>query len=437
VIELQRTVGQEITLEGAGLHTGESSRLTFRPAPPNTGVVFRVASGEATVEIPAVIENVPPGEPGLRNTSLVRGEVRILTVEHVLAALAGLGVTNCYLDLEGREPPVTDCTSALPYVRALREARIVAQGLPATYYRLGAPLAVRDGDVELLAEPSDEFRLSFEVDYPDPLIGRQTASFAIRPDVFEREIAPARTYVMLQDVAALRERGHAQGGSTESVCVIDAGQLVGGQQFRFPNEIARHKVLDLLGDLALLGMPLRAHVTARRSGHAANTAFTRELARRERRSTRIYPPRAPQGFDIGAILEVMPHRYPLLLVDRIVELDPPRRVVAVKNVTINEPFFTGHFPGHPIMPGVLILEALAQAGGVLLLTSVDEPRGKLVYFSGIDGARFRRPVIPGDQLRLELELVRMKGPICKMHGTVTVGDEKVAEAELMANLVDA
>ena len=433
----QKTVGQEISMEGVGLHTGETTRLTFKPAPPNTGLVFRAKTSAGEAEIPAIIENVPEGEPAVRNTTLVSGEVKIFTVEHVLAALFGMGVTNCYIDLEGSEPPITTCGSSLTYVKMLQEAGIVFQGLPAGHYRIAAPVAFREGDIEIVAEPCDHFRVSMEVSYDDPLIGRQATSYEITPEVFATQIAPARTFAFMDDVVKMREMGYAMGGSLETALVIENGALAGGQTFRFPDEIVRHKVLDLIGDLALLGLPIQGHIRARRSGHPSHAAFTRKLAKLERGSSRIFPKRNPVEFDIASILEVLPHRYPLLLVDRILEMEPGKRVVGLKNVTINEPFFQGHFPGHPIMPGVLIIESMAQAGGVLLLSSVDEPRGKLVYFSGIDGARFRRPVLPGDTLTLECELTKRKGPICKMHGVARVGTEKVAEADLMASLVDA
>lgn len=434
---LQKTVAEEASIEGVGLHTGRRSHLTLRPAPPNTGLVFRVRSEAGRAEIPAVIENVPADGDAVRNTMLQRDGVRVYTVEHLLAALFGMGVTNCYLDLEGDEPPITTCGSALPYVELLRRAGIAYQGLPAGCFKVPAPIALREGDVELVAEPSDRFRVSMAVAYDDPLIGEQELSLEITPAVFAAEIAPARTFVFLRDVQALREKGYAQGGSLETALVIEDGRLAGGQTFRFVDEIVRHKVLDLLGDLALLGMPVQTHVRARRTGHASNVRFTRLLAESERRSSRIFQRRQPDCFDISAILEVMPHRYPFLLVDRILSLEPGRRVVGLKNVTINEPFFPGHFPGHPIMPGVLIIEALAQAGGILLLTGVDDPRGKLVYFSGIDSARFRRPVLPGDALTLECEMIKLRGSVCKMKATALVGRDKAAEAELMASLVDA
>jgi UDP-3-O-[3-hydroxymyristoyl] N-acetylglucosamine deacetylase / 3-hydroxyacyl-[acyl-carrier-protein] dehydratase len=434
---LQKTVEKPVSVSGVGLHTGDATRLTFRPADPNAGIVFRVRHAAGETEIPAVIENVPTDGEAVRNTTLARDGVRVFTVEHVLAALYGMGVTNCIVELEGTEPPITSCGSALTYVEMLQKAGITYQGLPAGYYRVAAPLEYREGGIEIVAEPADDLRLSMWVQYDDPLIGEQECTFEIRPDVFAREIAPARTYAFKRDVIKLREMGYAQGGSLETALVIDEGQLVGDQEFRFRDEIVRHKVLDLLGDLALLGMPLQGHVRARRSGHAAHAEFTRRLARLERRSSRIFPRRAPDDFDISAILDVMPHRHPFLLVDRVLDLVPGKSVTGIKNVTVNEPFFQGHFPGHPIMPGVLIIEAMAQTGGVLVLTSLEESRGKLVYFSGIDSARFRRPVLPGDVLTMQLELLKVRGPIAKMRGVARVGDEKVAEAELMANLVDA
>ena len=434
---LQKTVARTASLEGIGLHTGRTTRLTLNPADPNTGLVFRVRCAEGEAEIPALIEHVSRQDTAIRNTMLQRGEVKVFTVEHLLASLYAMGITNCYMDLEGNEPPITTCASALPYVGLLSEAGTVYQGLPAASYKVTAPIALRQDGSEIVAEPNDRLRISMWVRYEDPLIGEQNVCFEISPSVFEQEIAPARTFAFMSDALDLRAKGYAQGGDLQTVLVIEDGKLAGGQAFRFPDEIARHKILDLLGDLALLGMPLQAHVHARRPGHAANVRFTRLLADRQRHggSTMLRP--RPDYFDIYSILEVMPHRYPLLLIDRIISLEPGKRVVGQKNVTINEPFFPGHFPGHPIMPGVLIIEALAQTGGILLLTGVEDPRGKLVYFGGIDRARFRRPVIPGDILTLTCEMLKFKRSVCKMSAVAHVGAEKVAEAELMASLVDA
>lgn len=437
MLRLQRTVQSEASIEGVGLHSGAPARMTFQPAPVNTGLVFVVPGVGGDTRIPALVEYAAPAADLIRATTLEHDGVTIHTVEHVLAALYGMGVTNCLIRLEGGEPPVVGCASSLPYVEMLDRAGLRDQGLPATYHRIARPVSLALGDARLEAEPDDGFRISFEIEYDDPLIGTQFASFEVRPSIFREEIAPARTFALMRDVEGLRRQGLALGGSLENALVYNDGVLEGGQVLRFPDECVRHKLLDLLGDLALLGMPLQGHVKARLSGHAANVEFTRLLAKSERRMPRIYPPREPKHWDIASIMSIMPHRYPFLLVDRITELEPGKRVVGIKNVTINEPFFQGHFPGHPIMPGVLIIEAMAQVGGVLLLSSVEDPRGKLVYFSGIDAARFRQSVLPGDQLRFELELLKLRGSLCKMRGTGWVDGTLVAEAELMSTIVDA
>lgn len=437
MVWLQKTVKNEVSLEGVGLHSGAKAQMTLAPAPLNTGLVFIVPGSAGDVEIPALVENVTGEHDLVRATTLAKDGVTIHTVEHVLAALAGLGVTNCYIRLQGGEPPMASCGSSLGYVEMIQEAGIDDQGIPALYYKVNRPIMWRDGNVEVTAEPADSFRVSFVVEYDDPAIGLQEATFEVRPSIFRDEIAPARTFALMKDVAQLQEMGLVKGASIDNALVFDNGKLAGGQELRFSDECVRHKILDLIGDLALLGMPIQGHIKARFSGHAANVEFTKLLAKSERRMPRIYPPRNPVQWDIASIMEMLPHRYPFLLVDRITEIVPGKSVIGIKNVTINEPFFQGHFPGHPIMPAVLIVEAMAQVGGVLLLSTVEDPRGKLVYFSGIDNARFRHPVTPGDQLRFELELTKLRGPICKMRGTAWVGDKVVAEANLMSTVVDS
>ncbi len=437
MIRLQKTLGKSVTLEGHGLHTGQASIMTLMPAPINTGIVFEVPGPEGPVKIPALVEHAVPRENMNRATTLEKDGATVTTVEHVLAALFGMGVTNCIVCLEGGEPPVSGCASALVYVNMIQEAGILEQGLPALTYRVNRPRCWRDGRVEISIKPAEQFILSFHIEYDDPAIGIQDATFEIHPDVFQEQIASARTFALMKDVATLQGMGLVKGGSVINALVFDNGKLAGGQKLRFPDECVRHKILDLLGDLALLGMPIQGHVSARFAGHGANVEFTRLLAAGERKLPRIYPPREPTGWDIGSIMAIMPHRYPFLLVDRITELEPGKRVVGLKNVTFNEHFFQGHFPGHPIMPAVLIIEAMAQTGGVLLLSSVNDSRGKLVYFSGIDGARFRQPVTPGDQLKFVLEMVKLRGPMCKMRGTAWVGSDKVAEADLMSTIVDS
>ena len=433
---LQKTVSERAEMTGTALHSGAPATIAFQPAPANTGIIFRVETSDGPVEVPALIENVPADHGGMRNTKLAAGDVEIQTVEHVLSALAGLGVTNCYVELDGPEPPEPRAGSTIEYVDLIESAGIVSQGLPGYYLQVDTPVSWSDGDVSLQVVPCDTFRITCQIEYDDPLIGSQEFTCEIRPDVYKREIAPCRTFALRDDVEKLQSMGLGMGGTLENALIVEDGKLVNDLELRFPDEFVRHKILDMIGDLALLGMPIQGHVIARRSGHDGNLAFVRMLARKERRSTRIYPPRKPRHWDISSIMKVMPHRYPFLLVDRIIEFEAGKRVVGIKNVSVNEPFFQGHFPDHPIMPGVLITEAMAQVGGVLLMSSVENPESKLVYFSGIDGARFRKPVTPGDQIRFELEMVKMRGPICKMSGVAYVDGEKVAEADLMSTIVD-
>ncbi len=444
MIRLQKTLSSRVSIEGVGLHSGKKSRMTFAPAEKHTGLVFKVPApgktaddADSLVEIKAVVESVPKDKDLVRATTLTQGDVQIHTVEHVLAALSGCGITNCEIILEGGEPPVPACGSALSYVEMIDEAGICDQGLPSMYFKINKPIVLQQGLVEVTGEPAESFLITFKVEYEDPLIGTQELTIDLDPVTFRREIASARTFAMMSDVDKLREMGLGQGGSVDNALVFDNGTIAGGKDLRFPDECVRHKILDLIGDLALLGMPIQGHIKAKFSGHATNVDFTRMLAKIERRMPRIYPPRNAEYWDIASIMEIMPHRYPFLLVDRILDLEPGKRVVGIKNVTINEPFFEGHFPNHPIMPAVLITEAMAQVGGVLLMSAAEDPKGKLVYFSGIDNARFRRPVTPGDQLRFELELVKLRGPLCKMRGTAWVDGNLVAEADLMSTVVDS
>ena len=288
--------------------------------------------------------------------------------------------------------------------------------------------------VTMSAVPFKGFRISFTIDYDHPRIGRQSLTLDINPDTFMREIAPARTFVLERDVENLRRAGWIRGGRLESAVVVGDEGLLNPEPLRYPDEFVRHKILDLIGDLSLLGGALQGHVTADRTGHEGHVAFVKHL-KRELPLPGRRPGSPPDEWDITAILELLPHRYPFLLVDRITHLEEGQWIEGIKNVTINEPFFVGHFPGHPIMPAVLILEAMAQVGGLLLLNSVDDPTEKLMYFMGIDGARFRKPVTPGDQLRFRITLLKLKSGTSKMRGEAFVDDQLVAEAELLATLV--
>jgi UDP-3-O-[3-hydroxymyristoyl] N-acetylglucosamine deacetylase/3-hydroxyacyl-[acyl-carrier-protein] dehydratase len=432
---MQRTIARPAEFSGVGLHTGETGHVMLRPAAPGTGVHFVRTDlpGRPAVEVRP--ENAFFDPRAGRRTILRKDGVQIHTMEHVLAALAGLGVDNLVIETDTMEIAELDDGSAAPVARLLCEAGFEAQDRPRRHIKVTKPVYWQEDDIAISAEPYAGFRITFTIDYDHKLVGRQTVSFDIDDQTFLREIAPARTFVLERDLELLRQAGWIKGGRLESAVVVGEDRIKNSEPLRFPDEFARHKVLDLLGDLFLLGGPLLGHVRALRSGHQSHVAFVRHL-----RETLPLPGRRPGSppdeWDITAIMDIMPHRYPFLLVDRITKLDEGHRIEGIKNVTINEPFFQGHFPGHPIMPAVLIIEAMAQVGGLLLLHSVEDPTGKLMYFMGIDGARFRRPVTPGDQLRFEVTLIKLKGPISKMRGEAYVGSQLVAEAELLATVVD-
>jgi UDP-3-O-[3-hydroxymyristoyl] N-acetylglucosamine deacetylase/3-hydroxyacyl-[acyl-carrier-protein] dehydratase len=435
----QRTLGAEVSFSGIGLHSGAEATLVFKPAPVDSGIKFVRTDLAARPEITAQVGNAIPSGDHARRTVLGSGDVRISTVEHVLAAVHGLGIDNVTIELNTSEPAEPDGSSA-PFVRVLKQAGFVDQESPKRYIEVKTPLALTEDGIELIALPHPNLRISFTIHYDHPLVGTQFASFDISEQIFEEQIAPARTFSLLKDVEALRGQGLIKGGSLENSVVIGDEKILNEEPLRFPDEFVRHKILDLLGDLCLLGAPIKGHIISVKSGHASNLGLVKMLHERYGKPAKGLAGRhvrdVPSSLSIEQIKEIMPHRYPFLLVDRILSLEEGKRVVGIKNVTINEPFFQGHFPGHSIMPAVLIIEAMAQVGGVLLLSMVEKPKEKLVYFMAIDKAKFRKPVFPGDQIRFELEMMKLRMNTCKMKGYAYVGDDLVAEAELLSVLMD-
>jgi UDP-3-O-[3-hydroxymyristoyl] N-acetylglucosamine deacetylase/3-hydroxyacyl-[acyl-carrier-protein] dehydratase len=423
---MQRTIGREVDLEGVGVHSGEQAKLTFRPAQPSSGVRFRRVDLEGCPEVPATVDHVVATELG---TTLGSGSVQVLTVEHVMAALAGLEIDNVLVDIDGPELPIRD-GSFQDYCVALERAGAVEQDVPADVISIqGVVEASGSHGASYVATPSDRgLRVSATIDFENPVIGRSYGSFMLDSTSFRREVAPARTFGFMADADALHARGLALGASLENAVVIGEDGVL-NEGLRFEDEFLRHKVGDILGDLALLGARLDAHVVAERPSHEGNLALARAIGTHARR---LGPPVA----DVNRIMEFMPHRYPMLLVDRIIDFVPGESIVGLKNVTINEPFFQGHFPGHPIMPGVMIVEAMAQCGGLLLMDQVDEPGDKVVYFMTMDKVKFRQPVTPGDQLIFELHVVQFRRQVCRIAGRGVVDGTVVAEAEFMARIMD-
>lgn len=439
-MEQQRTIAREVSRSGIGVHTGNRTSITFKPAPPGYGVRFQGKDFPGEPPIEAVIENVIDI---VRGTTLGKNGQKIHTVEHVLAVLMGLGIDNLLVEVAGNEPPVGD-GSALPFVQMIQSAGIKLQDAPKEVFKPREPIYVSENGVDLVVLPAEELSISFTISYSEPGIDTQYLSLPITDETFIREIAPSRTFCPYHEVQDLMVSGLIRGGSLDNAVVVHGDVILSKEGLRFEKEFVRHKILDLLGDLFLLGQPLRAHVVSIRSGHASNIKLTRLLRKKaaqdrtpdsgpgDRRSA-VKPD--PGAMDVMRLLKIMPHRYPFLLVDKITEFIPDKRVVGVKNVTINEPFFAGHFPGHPIMPGVLIVEAMAQVAGMIMLTK-GENTGKVPYFMSINNVKFRKPVFPGDTLRLEADVIRLRTTTCFLKTTAYVGENVSCEAELMCSLVD-
>ena len=428
----RRTIARATSLEGVGLHMGVPCRLTFLPAPSGAGIVFRRADLPGSPLISARAEHAVLTE---RRTQLGREPVAVHTVEHVLAAVVARELDDVVIELSGPEPPVMD-GSAQPFVDALREAGVAEHAGEAHYLQLRSAVRVCDGDSIYEATPASALELDVTIDFPHPLIGRQRGEYRITAESFERELARARTFGFVHEVEALRSKGLIRGASTQNAVVVGDDGVV-ENVLRWPDEFVRHKAMDCVGDLALAGARVRARVRATKPSHRGTVLLVRAMKEAAKDTMKdITTSESSRIMDVEDIMKVLPHRYPFLLVDRILELDPGKRVVGVKNVTINEPFFQGHFPGHPIMPGVLIIETMAQVGGMLLLGAIPDPQSKVVYFTSLNNVKWRRPVKPGDQLRFELDMLQVRGLMCKMQGVAKVDGEIVAEAEMGAMVRD-
>lgn len=438
-MENQKTIKSETELQGVGLNTGNKVKLKFKPSPPNSGINFVRADLDNKPIINAELTNVVAMSKSPHHTSLGSSDVWVQTVEHIMAALSGLGIDNLLIEIDGDELPVMD-GSSLPFFETIKKVGILEQEVRKKYFLIREPLWVEDESAYIAVLPSNEFKISYTLDYDNPFISSEYLHLAITPQIFEKQIAPARTFCLQKEVDSLLSLGLGKGASYDNTLVVsDSGVIK--NKLRFTDEFVRHKILDLLGDLYLLGFSIKGHVIAVRSGHDLNLKIIRKIRSRRERwlEGSIRPPeeiRVSGGeLDINVIKRILPHRYPFLLVDRILMMDG-MHIVGMKNVTTNEGFFEGHFPGRPIMPGVLVIEAMAQTAGVLML-SKDENFGKLAYFIGIDNVRFRKTVVPGDQLVIEVEVLKVRSRAGQARAQAKVEGKVVCEAELMFSLVDA
>lgn len=457
----QHTIKDPVTVSGVSLHTGKLVTLTFKPAPENSGITFvRVDIGPEAI-VPADAAYVTDTS---RGTMLEKNGVKVGTVEHALAAVAGMGIDNVVIEVNNAEAPILDGSSKL-YTQALMETELVQQQAPRTYFEVKRPMRFyhKEKDCEIIALPSDQYRITCLIDYNSKVLGHQYATMD-NLSQFNQEIGPCRTFVFLHELEFLLRQNLIRGGDLSNAIVfvekpvpqqdlnklallfnkpsieVKSEGILNNLDLYFPNEPARHKLLDIVGDLTLAGMPIKGHIIATKPGHASNVLFALELKKHIKDQQRlasipVFDPDKPPLYNINDIMRILPHRPPFLLVDKIMEMTDSQ-IVSVKNVTMNEAFFAGHFPEEPIMPGVLQIEAMAQTGGVLALSQVDEPQHYSTYFMKIEHVKFKQKVVPGDTLVFQLELISpIRRGICHMRGSAYVGNKLVIEAEMMAQIV--
>ncbi|MGB4776654.1 MAG: bifunctional UDP-3-O-[3-hydroxymyristoyl] N-acetylglucosamine deacetylase/3-hydroxyacyl-ACP dehydratase [Daejeonella sp.] len=454
----QRTIKAEVSVKGVGLHTGQAVTMTFKPALENHGYKFKRIDLPGSPVIDADVDNVTDTS---RGTTISQNGATVSTIEHVLAGLVGLEVDNILIELDGPETPIMDGSSIM-FIEALEKVGFREQDTDREYYNIPYNIHYSEADrkVEMVAMPLDDYRFTCMIDYNSPVLGSQHAAITTISE-FKREIASCRTFCFLHELEMLLENNLIKGGDLNNAIVvvdkqvskeelkhlavlfnrddIDVAQegILNNIKLRHQNEPARHKLLDMIGDLALVGVPLRGHIMAARPGHAANIAFAKKIKaqikkEKSKKHVQIYNPNATPVYDTVQVMNILPHRPPMLMIDKIIELSKSH-VVGVKNVTMNEPFFVGHFPDAPVMPGVLQIEAMAQTGGILVLNTVPDPENYLTYLLKIENARFKEKVLPGDTLIFRCDLITpIRRGIAQMKGVGMVGDRIVVEAELMA-----
>lgn len=444
----QRTLHREVSTHGKALHTGQTVHLTLKPAPANHGIVFRRTDLYGKPEVQPRIEFVE--DKLVRSTDIASGHTRLHTIEHVLSALTGTGIDNCLVEMDASEPPILD-GSAKHFVNLIQKAEPLELKEERACFTLEEPISVTDGNRSIIALPYDGFKITC-TSADDRGIHTQHLSLDIYPDTYIAEIAPARTFTVYEDIEPLLKMGKIQGGSLDSAIVIKGNQILSKEPLRFNDEFVRHKILDIIGDLSLLGMPVKAHIVAVRPGHKLNSELTKALFKRMQRKpepkalepvrkepapakTKLIRPDETE-ISIRRILDILPHAYPFVLVDRVIEIEGDQQITAIKNVSINEPYFSGHFPGNPVMPGVLQIESMAQAAGLLMLRKISS-EGKVALFMSAEKVKFRRAVIPGDQLVIKVRITKVRADrLATASAQCHVGDHLASSAELMFTVMD-
>ncbi|MDB6168105.1 MAG: 3-hydroxyacyl-[acyl-carrier-protein] dehydratase FabZ [Verrucomicrobia bacterium] len=435
----QRTLAREASITGSALHTGETVTLTMKPAPADHGILFRRIDLNGSPELRPRIDHVTDL---VRATTIQSGHAKIHTVEHVLSALHGCGIDNVVIEMTASEPPIMD-GSAKPYVNMILQGEPMEQEKEREYFTLDSAVSVTRGDSSIIALPCDELKISC-TSADNHGIHTQHLSLTIDPDVYMTQVAAARTFTIYEDIEELLKLGKIKGGSLDCAVVIRGDKIISKEPLRFKDEFVRHKILDIIGDIVLLGMPLKAHLIATRPGHAINAELTKALYAKleERRKGPKKKPRPAMvlptetSLDIRRILDTIPHRYPFVMIDRIVEFVGQDELVAIKNVTINEPYFMGHFPTNPVMPGVLQLEAMAQAAGIVMLRRSGNA-GKTAFFMSADKVKFRKPVRPGDQIIINAKITKYRGDkLAAAECNCTVDGHVVSSAEMMFAIAD-
>ncbi len=434
----QRTLRRDRSIKGKSLHTGEEVNLTLKPGKEGSGYIFRRTDLFGKPEIRPVFDNV---SDLIRSTTITNGNAKVHTIEHVLSALRGCGIDNAEIELDASEPPIMDGSSR-PFVNLILEAEPVEQDKDREFIELTDPVTVSSGNRSIIALPYDGLRITC-TSADDRGSHVQHLSIDIDPETYIAQIAPARTFTIYEEIEELLKIGKIRGGSLDSAIVIKGDKILSKEPLRFDDEFVRHKILDIVGDFSLLGKALKAHIIAVRPGHSLNSELVGKIieqSSQKKKSGKVSKSLVlpnETALDIRRVLDVLPHRFPFVLVDRVESIEGNETLVAIKNVTINEPFFPGHFPGHPVMPGVLQLEAMAQAAGILLLR-INSSEGKVAFFMSADKVKFRKPVVPGDQLHIVAKLDKVRGnKLATANVECQVCGKVVSSASLMFSIVDA